>query len=153
RVLGEVARVHGVLDVLVTDQRAVQVLRDPDLEALRRVAVELADDDILRDVDETTSQVPGVRGAKRRVRKTLARTVRGDEVLRDGEALLVGVDDRTRDDVTLRVRHQTPHTGDLPDLHPVASRPGRHHAVDVVVRREVRLHRVGDLGGRLVPDL
>ena len=62
-------------------------------------------------------------------------------------------DDRTRDDLTLRVRHQAAHTGDVAHLQPVTTSTRRHHAVDGVVLREVLLHGLGDLVGGLGPDL
>ena len=51
------------------------------------LAVVLAHDDLLRDVDETTREVPGVGGTQRGVGETLAGTVGGDEVLEDRQAL------------------------------------------------------------------
>ena len=126
---------------------------DRQVEALGRAAVVLADDDILRDVHETTGQVARVGRTESRVGQTLAGTVGRDEVLRHRQALAVRGDDRARDDLTLRVVHQTAHTGDVADLQPVTTGTGRHHAVDGVVLREVGAHRLGDLVGRLGPDL
>src|SRR5690606_11503914 len=116
-------------------------------------AVVLTDDDILSHVNESTRQVARVGRAQRRVSETLTRTVGGDEVLGDREALAVARDDRTRDDLTLRVRHQTTHTGDLSNLHPVTTSTRGDHAVDVVVGGKVVFHRASNLSGRLVPDL
>ena len=48
----------------------------PRLDAIERPAVYLRDDDILRDVNEPTCQIAGVRGLQRRVRKTLPRAMR-----------------------------------------------------------------------------
>ena len=59
------------------------------LEALGRAAVVLADDDILRDVDETTGEVTRVGGTESGVGQTLAGTVGGDEVLGHRQALAV----------------------------------------------------------------
>ena len=53
-----------------------------DADAVERAAVELGDDGVLRDVDETTREVTGVRRLERGVRETLTRAVRRDEVLR-----------------------------------------------------------------------
>ena len=154
RVSREAASVDRVLDVAVERPGAVGTLgRDRHVEALGGAAVGLADDDILRDVHQTTGEVAGVGGAECGVGQTLAGTVGRDEVLGHGEALLVGVHDRARDDLTLRVRHEATHTGDLANLHPVTTSTRRHHAVDVVVAGEVGLHGLGHLGGRLVPDL
>ena len=154
RVLGERAGVDRVLDVLVADQGTLVVLRrDAQLEALGRAAVVFADDDILRDVDETTREVPGVGGTQSGVGQALAGTVGGDEVLGHRQSLAVRGDDRTRDGLTLRVRHQATDTGDVAHLQPVASSTRRHHPVDVVVLREGLLHRGGDLVGGLRPDV
>ena len=96
------------------------------------LAVVLADDELLRDVDETTREVAGVGGAERGVGETLAGTVGGDEVLEDREALTEVRLDRPRDDLTTRVGHQATHTGDLLHLHDVASGARAHHHVDGV---------------------
>ena len=57
------------------------VLELGDADAVERAAVELGDDRVLRDVDETTREVPGVRRLERGVGEALARAVRRDEVL------------------------------------------------------------------------
>src|SRR4029078_5995843 len=99
-------------------------------QATLGATVVLADDDVLRDVHQTTGQVTRVGGTQRGVGKTLTRTVRRDEELEHGQALAEVRADRSRDDVALRVGHQTTHTGDLPQLHPVTTRtPGRHLVV------------------------
>src|SRR5256885_1888993 len=85
------------------------------------LAVLLADDEILRDVDETTRQVPRVRGTESSIDETLAGARRGDEVLEHREAFTEVRLDRTRDHVAARVGHETAHTGDLTDLHHVPS--------------------------------
>ena len=51
-------------------------------DAVERSAVELGDDGVLRDVDQTAREVTGVRGLERGVGETLTRAVRRDEVLR-----------------------------------------------------------------------
>src|SRR5690606_26093134 len=142
-----------VLDVLVTHQLVADLRRDPDLQPLRAAAVVLADDDILRDVDETTREVPRVGRTERRVGETLTGTVRRDEVLRHTQALAVRGDDRAGDRLTLRVGHEATDTGDVAHLQPVTTGTRRHHPVDVVVLRVARLHRRGDLVGRLRPDV
>ena len=91
------------------------------LEAAVGAAVLLADDDVLRDVHQTTGQVTRVGGTQGGVGQTLTGTVRGDEVLQHGQALTEGRLDRTRDGLVLRVGHQTTHTGDLTHLHHVSS--------------------------------
>ena len=61
-------------DVLAFLQRA-------DLETLDRSAILFGDRHVLRDVDETTRQVTGVRRLERGVGQTLTSAVRRDEVL------------------------------------------------------------------------
>ena len=61
------------------DFAGVLELRDAD--AVERAAVELGDDRVLRDVDETAREVTGVRRLERGVGEALARAVRRDEVL------------------------------------------------------------------------
>ena len=85
---GERAGVDRGLHVVVLDQGAGGVLlRDRQVEAAVGAAVVLADDDVLRDVHQTTGQVTRVGGTQRGVGQTLAGTVRGDEVLEHRQAL------------------------------------------------------------------
>src|SRR5665647_3821905 len=95
--------------------------------------VVFTDDDILRDVHETTREVTRVCGTQSRVGQTLTSTVSSDEVLGDGQAFAVARDDRARDDLTLRVVHQASHARDVANLQPVTTSTGRDHAVDGVV--------------------
>src|SRR5699024_9823022 len=55
--------------------------------ALGGAAVVLADDDVLRDIDQAAGQVTGVRGTQGGVGQALARASAGDEILQDGQAL------------------------------------------------------------------
>ena len=57
------------------------VLELGDADAVERPAVELGDDGVLRDVDETAREVTGVRRLERGVREALTSAVRRDEVL------------------------------------------------------------------------
>ena len=59
-----------------------------DGESAKGVAIFLGDDDILSHVDQTTRQVTSICRLQGRVCKTLSGTVRGDEVLQDGQAFL-----------------------------------------------------------------
>ena len=114
-----------------------------------------ADDELLRDVDETTRQVARVRGTERGVGETLAGAVRRDEVLEHGQTLTEVRLDRPRDDLTTRVGDQATHAGDLPDLHDVSSSARADHHVDRVERAAPSMsciasrHLVGGVG----PDL
>ena len=124
-----------------------------DGDAAVGTAVVLADDQLLRHVDQAPREVPRVGGTQRGVGQPLAGAVRGDEVLQHGQALAEVRLDRARDDLTLRVGHQAAHTGKLTDLHdvPSCSRVGHHE--DRVRGGEPFLHGVLDRVGRLGPDL
>src|SRR5580765_1209251 len=122
-------------------------------QAALGAAVVLTDDDVLRHVDEAPGQVAGVGRPQRGVGQTLAGTVRGDEELEHRQALAEVRADRSRDDVALGVGHQATHTGNLAQLHPVTASTRGDHLVDGVVARDVGFHLLGDLVGRLGPDL
>src|SRR5437763_8365463 len=79
-------------------------------------AIGFANDDVLRDVDETPGQVSGVRRAERPVCESLARAVGRDEVLQHRQPFAEIRFDRPRDNVALRVRDETAHSCDLADL-------------------------------------
>ena len=103
-----------------------------DRDAVDRAAIHLADDDVLRRVDELAGQVTGVRGLQRGVGQTLAGAVRRDEVLEHGQTFAEVRDDRPLDDFAGGLGHQTAHTGELFDLLPVTTRTGVHHQEDRV---------------------
>ena len=133
--------------------RAGQHVFHPD--AADRVARDLAHDQLLRDVDESTGQVAGVGGTERGVGETLASTVRRDEVLEDRQAFTEVALDRARDDLTTRVGDETAHTGDLTHLHDVSSGARADHHVDGVELRRLQqvLHGLRHLVGGVGPDL
>src|SRR4029453_12347465 len=150
---GQGAGVDPGLDVRVTGDLTIDNGPDRHDHATLGAAVLLADDDVLRDVDQPAGEVTGVGGTERRVGPTLARAVRGDEVLQHGQALPeVGLD-RPRDDLALRVGDQTTHTGDLADLHHVAAGAGVDHDPDRVGGREDVTNGLPDLGAGTGPDL
>ena len=72
--------------------------------ALGGAAIDLADDDVLRDVDQTTGQVTRVCRTQRGVGQTLTGAVRGDEVLQNGQALAEVRLNRAVDNLALRCR-------------------------------------------------
>ena len=151
---GQRPRVRGGFDVLVADQRAVGLtLGQRDGDATLGLAVVLADDDVLADVHQTTGQVTRVGGAKSGVRQTLSGAVGVDEVLQHRQALAERGLDRPRDELTLRVGHQTLHAGQRAGLGEVTRGAGVDDRDDRVVLRVVRPQRLADLFGGLLPDL
>src|SRR5207244_3645548 len=87
-------RVDGVLQRHAAEDAVAEGLDDlagvfelGDSNAVERPAVELADDGVLRHVDETAGEVPRVGRLERRVGETLTRAVRRDEVLEHRETL------------------------------------------------------------------
>ncbi len=82
-------------------------------EAAVGPAIELGDDRVLRDVDETTGQVTRVRRLQRGVREALAGTVGRVEVLENVEAFLEVGRDRSLDDRAVGTRHEAAHAGEL----------------------------------------
>src|SRR5205814_9253737 len=124
-----------------------------DEDAVLVTAILEADDHVLRDVDETAREVPGVRGTDGRVGETLAATVRRDEVLEDREALAEVRTDRQVDDAALRVGDETTHATDLAHLLRVTTRAGRGHHVDGATPIERAHHGFDDVLRRVRPDL
>ena len=124
-------------------------------DAADRVARDLAHDQLLRDVDESTGQVAGVGGTQSGVGETLACAVSRDEVLEHREALTEVALDRAGDDLALRVGDEATHTGDLTHLHDVSSGTRTDHHVDRVElgRLHQVLHGLRHLVGGVGPDL
>ena len=109
------------------------------LDALHRAAVEVGDDGVLRDVDETAGQVAGVRRLERGVGETLTGAVGRDEVLEDREAFAEVRGDRRLDDLARRLGHEAAHAGQLPDLLRRAAGARVGHDEDRVERRRLLL--------------
>ena len=101
-------------------------------DAFQGAAVIFSDDQVLRDVNQTTSQVTGVRRFQCGIRQTFTRTVRGDEVLEYVQTFTEVRGDRRFDDGAIRLRHQTTHTGKLTNLCSRTTRTGVGHHVDAV---------------------
>ncbi len=135
------------LDRLLADQDVVHG------DAVGRAAVFLADDHVLRHVDQTAGQVARVGRAQRGVGQTLARAVGRDEVLEHGQAFFERGLDRDLEDAARRVGHQPAHAAELLDLRDRAARArGRHHE-HRVERVLSGLHGAGDVVTGLLPDL
>src|SRR4029079_11282524 len=124
-----------------------------DGDAALGLAVGLANDDVLRYVHQTTGQVTRAGGTKSGARKSLSGAVGVEEVLQHRQALTERGLDRARDELTLRVGHQTLHAGQRSRLGEVTRRTGVHDRDDRVVGRVVRPQRLTDLFGGLLPDL
>ena len=135
------------------DVKRALVVEHGRIDAIAGAAVLFVHDDVLRDVDETTGEVTGVGGTKRRIRHTLSGAVRGDEVFENGQALAEVRLDRTVDDLALRVGHEAAHARELANLLDVTSSAGVRHHVDGVEAIEVLAHRVSDLVGCAGPDV
>ncbi|VGQ01030.1 hypothetical protein SB00610_04939 [Klebsiella quasipneumoniae subsp. similipneumoniae] len=101
-------------------------------DAFQGAAVVFSDDQVLGNVDQTTSQVTGVRCFQCGIRQTFTRTVRGDEVLEYVQTFTEVRGDRRFDDGAIRLRHQTTHTGQLTNLCSRTTRTGVGHHVDAV---------------------
>ena len=114
-----------------------------ELDAVDGAAVVLGDDAVLRHVDETPGEVPGVRRLERGVRQTLAGAVGRDEVLEDRQPLAeVGGDGRL-DDLARGLGHEAAHAGQLTNLLRRTARARVGHDVDRVERRAAPLLLAG----------
>ena len=122
-------------------------------------AVDFSHNQILRNVYQTTRQVTGVSSFQGGIRQTLTSTVSRDEVLKYAQTFTEVRSNRRFDDGTVRLGHQTTHTGQLTDLRSRTPCAGvGHHvhrverflldfvavAVDYLLFREVGHHRLGN---------
>ena len=138
------------------DERQVAVLvavGDAHGQTALGAAVLLAHNHVLRDVHQTTGQVARLCGTQCGIGQTLTSAVLGDEVLQHGQAAAVVRLDRSRNDLALRVVHQTTHAGNLVDLGHVASCTGLDDDREVVLRVEVLLDGLGDFLTALGPHV
>ncbi len=100
----------------------VAILQGGADQATQRATVFLVDDDVVRDVNETTRQVTGVGRLHGGVGQTLTGTVGRDEVLQHRHTLLEVRENRVLNGTAslstglLRLGHQTTHTGELTNL-------------------------------------
>src|SRR5271165_7314995 len=86
------------------------------VNAVDGAAVVLADDDVLRHVDQAAGQVAGIGRLERRVGQSLAGAVGRDEILEHRQTFTeVGRDGRL-DDFAGRLGHQAAHAGELANL-------------------------------------
>src|SRR5205814_2399833 len=122
-------------------------------------AVVLADDDVLRNVNQSASEIPGVCRFQRGISETLAGTVSRGEVLENGQALAEVRRDRRLDDLARGLGHETAHAGQLADLLLAAPRAGVGHHVDrvelaaLLAALELAEHLLRDELGDVGPDV
>ena len=121
--------------------------------ALGRAAVDLANDNVLRDVDQTTGQVTRVSRTQSGVGHALTSAVRGDEVLQNRKALAEVRLNRAVDGATLGVAHEAAHTSQLANLLDVTTSTRVGHHVNGVVLVEVGSHGLADFLGGVVPNV
>ena len=104
----------------------------PDIDPVDRLASFLGDDDVLRHVDQTPSEVSRVGGLERRIGQPFPSSVSRDEVLEHGETLAEVAGNGGLDDLARGLRHQTAHSCELPDLLLAAASARVGHHVDRV---------------------
>src|SRR6185503_8044320 len=130
---------------------------DPD--AVAGAAIVLADDHVLRHIDQFARHVAGVGGLERGVGETLAGAVGGDEVFEHGQALAEVRENGLLDDFAAGLGHEAAETGELADLLLVAAGAGIDHQADgvvfslalVLVKRAE--HDARNLVGTVRPDI
>ena len=131
-----VQRLH---DILVVLQRAGG-------DTPERTAILFRDHHILCHIHQTAGQVTGIRRFQGGIRKTLARTVRGDEVFQYAQSILEIGQDRILDDLGTGgtalpwFGHQAPEAGELFHLLLGTTGAGIQHHEDGVETLPVRCH-------------
>src|SRR5581483_3280819 len=105
-----------------------------DVDAVERSAILLGDDHVLRHVNQSASEVAGIRRFESGVGQSLTRAVRGDEVLQDVETFAEVRRDRRLDDFARRLGHQSAHSRKLADLLFRTASAGVGHDVDRIDR-------------------
>ena len=138
------------------------------LDAVHGAAIEFGNDHVLRDVHQTAGEVTGIGGLESRVRQTFPGAVSGNEVLQHGKAFAEIGRDRSLDDFSRRLGHQTAHSGQLAHLVFAAASARIGHHVDGIkglnllgfairpddFRGGDLLHHLGgDIFRRLGPDV
>ena len=87
-----------------------------DVNAIHGAAIVFADDDVLRHIDETASEVAGIRSLERGVGQTFAGAVGRDEVFEHRQTFTEVCRDRGLDNFAGRLGHQSAHAGELANL-------------------------------------
>ncbi len=112
-------------------------LRDP--QAVGGAAVDLADDDILRDIDHAAGQVTGVRGTQSGIGQTLTSTTGRNEIFQNVQTFTVVGTNGHLDGLTGGVCQQAAHAGQLLDLVHRTTSTGVSHHEDLVILGQVVL--------------
>ena len=135
------------LDLLL----ALVDLRHP--QAVGGAAVDLAHDDILRDIDHAAGQVTGVSGTQSGIGQTLTGATGRNEIFQNIQTFTVVGTNGHLDGVTGGVCQQAAHTGQLLDLVHRTTSTGVCHHEDLVVLGQVCRQSLGDLIGGSLPDV
>ena len=123
-----------------------------DLDTDLGAAVVLTDDNILRNVDQTTGQITRVGGTKGGVGKSLTGAAGGNEVFENVKTLAVVCTDRSFDRTSRGVGDKSAHTGKLTNLVHGASGSRIGHHVDGVVFVKIVLKGGHNVVGGLIPN-
>ena len=135
------------LDLLL----ALVDLRDP--QAIGGAAVDLADDDVLRNIDHAAGQVTGVGSTQSGISQTLTSTTGRNEIFQNVQTFAVVCTNGHLDGVTGGVCQQAAHTSQLLDLVHRTTSTGVCHHIDLVVLGQVVCQSLRDLIGGLLPDI
>src|SRR5207248_10916590 len=105
-----------------------------DVDAIHRAAILLADDYVLRYVNQPAREIAGVGRLERRIRQTLTSAVRRDEVFEHVQAFAEVGRDWRLDDFARGLGHQAAHAGKLANLLLRSASAGISHDVNRVQR-------------------
>src|SRR6185437_14513709 len=126
-----------------------------DVNSVHSAAILLADNHVLSDVNQAAGEVAGIRGLERRIRKALARAVRGYEVLEHRETFTEVGRDGCFNDFARRLGHEAAHARELANLLFGSASAGVSHDVNRVHRSGLvqLLHVVEHLVGHFFRDV
>ena len=123
------------------------------LNAVVAVAILFANNHILRNIDQTSGQVTGVRSTKGGIRQAFPRTARRNEVFENIQAFAVVCTNRNFNRFTCRVRDKSAHTGKLTQLAFRTTRAGIDHHINRVLFAEVVFQALRNFIGAFFPNL
>ena len=151
--------IHHVLAGITAGQALRQILNDAvavgdgfHINALMGAAVLLADNDLLRYIDQAAGQITGVCGTQCGIRQTLTGAAAGLEVFQNVKSLAVIRTNGDFDGLTGGIGNVAAHTGKLVDLIHRTTGAGIRHHVDGIQLTEVLLQRGFYLVGGVTPD-